>query len=1261
MDINLQNLINRVTTLENLLQRLLRYLNPTGGGSGDSNNYQTQIDNLQDEINGLKKNSTRLLEIVNDTVSVNVNSSGDATVANNENSTLKLKIGSADATITDVRIASGTGSNLTYNSFPYSYFSLSSNLKTITTSIPESTHIGVGTKAYTIKVTGTYNNISFSEEATLKIVGMTMGDPEANYDLKVSASTIKQDNDGNNSPSSIDVYILKSRKGIFTKMRTDSFDDNNFSLQYKIDNGTFTTVPASGISTAGVISQIVVQALYKGAIFDEEIIHVVKDGIDGDSTPCSFSVDNDTISIDVDADGIVTEDNTSEDSIIYLYYGTNLATIDKIEYDSNNEVETKPDFITIKTSQLSTGESVAIVTINPSKGDESFVNSYLSKSPIIYNFKVTGKQVTNERTINLSGIIGIKCIATQYGEYNLRVSSHSIKSGDKNDPEELKVWVVKNNTKVYPLPNDLSISYQFKDSLAAKLVSLDSTTSEGTIDVSATQQPLTITLNSSREGTIDSEYIGITRDGNGGKAVILIADNSTISVDVDVAGNVTSDNSSEDCTVSLNYGEDTFNCELSVNSDNSAKCTKYGVTLVKDPSGLKDITNTIRVNPSAGTYYGLKPILISFNVKAINSAGSAIGVNTIFTLKLIPSQYGEYDLITNTSIIVRTTTDGANPVYSPDSLQYRIQKKTPLKTEIQKTIPSGLYINLNGTTILPSDTSDNSYNLGDTNWKTISLNTLDFNKKSYTIELRQQKTSTQEDQLVDSSYITLTTLNIATPEEKQGLNGAVMRNRGIYDSTTSDYVNQMNDKTEGLAIRYMDYVIYPEPSYANGESTNSPNYYLVNPEYGELGSDYSLPQGLTPDSNYIADSDFTSANSTTKQSKAWIKASKMSFAYIQNLIADYIDSKTITANEVLVKGTTDSGDTNIVGGLINGGSSSVNDTDADKVILFAGTNSTKGSINVREAPFYVTKAGLMRAIKASISGDIMAETFTAGLDSSRFQIKLGDDALQFFYNGTAYASLEYGEKTINGTTATTVWLGIWVNGTGWKWIDLGNAMKTEGESTTYTDIVNLYSLSGGGIGTTATETQVNSIRLGSDGKYYVGSNTASLSLLSGVYYELQDSYASIVVNSSYINTYDVIQRGRIYNKVSFTNGDKTSSSIYVVTIPRGVEMGDHQLNFNGERIFVKKASTINADNDFYSYLGSSGKSQGIKVTVNSASGTYYYGQATIALTEVSSTDLTKLVVHVPTDLIETTIYNLAYLNTKKFSTALNAKKLNFNE
>lgn len=93
-------------------------------------------------------------------------------------------------------------------------------------------------------------------------------------------------------------------------------------------------------------------------------------------------------------------------------------------------------------------------------------------------------------------------------------------------------------------------------------------------------------------------------------------------------------------------------------------------------------------------------------------------------------------------------------------------------------------------------------------------------------------------------------------------------------------------------------------------------------------------------------------------------------------------------------------------------------------------------------------------------------------------------------------------------------------------------------------------------------------------------------------------------------------------------------------------MEDHQLIFNGERTFVKKASTINANSDFYSYLGSSGKSQGIKVTVNSASGTYYYGRATIELTEVSSTDLTKLVVHVLTASSETAIYKLAYLNTK---------------
>ena len=1265
MDINLQNLINRVTTLENLLQRLLRYLNPTGGGNGDSNNFQGQIDALQYKIDGLKKNSTRVLEIVNDTISVNVDQSGNATIANNENSTLKLKIGSADATITDVKIASGTGNNLSYHSFPYSYFSLSSNKKTITTSIPASTYIGIGTKSFTIKATGTYNNISFSEEGTLKVVGMTMGDPEANYDLKVSASTIKQDNQGNNSPSVIDAYILKFKKGIFTKMRTGSFDDSKFALQYKIDNGSFTTVPSSGITTAGTNSQIIIQALYGGAVFDEETVHVVKDGIDGDSTPCSFSIDNDTMSIDVDADGIVTEDNSSEEALVYMYYGTLLGTIDSITYASDNEVKTKPDFITIKTAQLSTGESVAKIIIAPKKGDKSFINAYSNHTSIIYKFLVKGKQVTNERTINLSGVVGIKCIATQYGEYDLRVSTHSIKVGDKNDPEQLNVWIVKNNKKIYPLPNDLSISYSFTDSSTNKLITLDSN-GDGIIDTSTTQKPLNITLNSKKDGIIDSEYISVTKDGKGGKAAILVADNSTVSVDIDNTGKVTSDNSSEDCTVHMNYGEDTFNCILSVDSINNNKCTRYGVSLVADSNG---ITNTIRVNPSVGTYYGFSPILISFNVKTINGAGNAIGVNSVFTIKLIPSQYGEYNLVTNTSIIIRTTTDGTNPKYSPESLKYRIQKKTPTKTEIQKTIPDGLYLKVNGTTILPSDTTDNAYNLGNNEWKEISLNTINFSNKSYIIELRQQKTDITSDQLIDDKYISLSTLNIDTPEEKQGLNGAIMRNRGIYDGSVDDYVNQMNDLTEGLSIRYMDYVIYPKPTYNSGNQTNSSNYYLVNPEYGELGSNYQLKAGLTPSDNYISDTDFTNATSTVKASKAWIKASKMSFSYIQNLIADYVDSKTVTVDELLVKGTTDSGDTNIVGGMINGGSASVNDTDSDKVILFAGTNSTKGSINVREAPFYVTKEGLMKALKAYISGTVLAESFTAGLDNSRFQIKLGDDALQFFYNGTAYASLEYGEKTVNGTTATTVWLGIWVDGTGWKWIDLGNAMKTEGTSTTYTDVINLYRLSGGGSGVAATESQIDEIRLGSDGLYYSGSNTANLTLISGVtYYELQDSGASIVINSRQADSYFVISGGRIYNKVSFNKGVKTNSSTYVVTIPWGTVSGLHAtddannstLMFSDRRIFVKQLQVIDANNSFYMYSGQSGTYKGNKVTVNTpASGTYYCGTESNSLVEMNSTDLTKLIMNVSSS-IESYGYDLAYLNTKKFSTSLNAKKLNFN-
>ena len=43
---------------------------------------------------------------------------------------------------------------------------------------------------------------------------------------------------------------LEKRKRYFERR----LEKINKELQYKIDNGTFTTVPASGISTAGVIS-----------------------------------------------------------------------------------------------------------------------------------------------------------------------------------------------------------------------------------------------------------------------------------------------------------------------------------------------------------------------------------------------------------------------------------------------------------------------------------------------------------------------------------------------------------------------------------------------------------------------------------------------------------------------------------------------------------------------------------------------------------------------------------------------------------------------------------------------------------------------------------------------------------------------------------------------------------------------------------------------------------------------------------------------
>jgi hypothetical protein len=106
------------------------------------------------------------------------------------------------------------------------------------------------------------------------------------------------------------------------------------------------------------------------------------------------------------------------------------------------------------------------------------------------------------------------------------------------------------------------------------------------------------------------------------------------------------------------------------------------------------------------------------------------------------------------------------------------------------------------------------------------------------------------------------------------------------------------------------------------------------------------------------------------QSQVWIKANQMDFAYIKNLIADYIDSKVIVTDELLIK-RQNQDVTTIVAGMTKG---DMNQPQSDNAILWAGSNGST-QINIKDSPFVVYEDGHVEASNAKITGDIAATSF----------------------------------------------------------------------------------------------------------------------------------------------------------------------------------------------------------------------------------------------------------------------------------------------
>ena len=180
---------------------------------------------------------------------------------------------------------------------------------------------------------------------------------------------------------------------------------------------------------------------------------------------------------------------------------------------------------------------------------------------------------------------------------------------------------------------------------------------------------------------------------------------------------------------------------------------------------------------------------------------------------------------------------------------------------------------------------------------------------------------------------------LETGEGKQGIQGCVLRNCGSYNSNKT-YINEaFYIPPSADYIRYIDYVVYPDPT-----SVNDAYYYMVAPE--TTGDGKRETSALPTDTNN------------------WIKATQMDFAYIKNLIADYISAQTIVTDELLIK-RNDNG-LKIVAGMTKG---EMSQTPQNNALLWAGTTMTsENQANIKDAPFVVYEDGHVKATNITING-----------------------------------------------------------------------------------------------------------------------------------------------------------------------------------------------------------------------------------------------------------------------------------------------------
>lgn len=212
--------------------------------------------------------------------------------------------------------------------------------------------------------------------------------------------------------------------------------------------------------------------------------------------------------------------------------------------------------------------------------------------------------------------------------------------------------------------------------------------------------------------------------------------------------------------------------------------------------------------------------------------------------------------------------------------------------------------------------------------------------------------------LIDEEVIARVSNGLTVPGA-QGIQGCILRNRGYWDSSVSDYVN-MGEYTPSTntEIRYIDYV------FIKGEEDKN-KCYLVN-YYSKLASKSHISG---TDGRVILDANINPKDNCGSGGY-WIESDTQELAYIKNLIAQNISAQTISSDEFLVK-RTDKGNTEIVAGMVKGDANTTKTE--DNVVFFAGTSAPdKKHLDTTKAKTYITEGGKLHSEDADIVGNVQA-------------------------------------------------------------------------------------------------------------------------------------------------------------------------------------------------------------------------------------------------------------------------------------------------